>query len=66
MACLRISEKLWLFSFGKASYITGTTLRIDGGLILPGMPEHVLPEEDFNGWSKAHSLFAEEVFKRIV
>ena len=32
----------------------------------PGMPEHVLPEEDSNGWSKAHSLFAEEAFKRIV
>ena len=23
----------------KAEYITGITLRVDGGLILPGMPE---------------------------
>lgn len=61
-----IGEAVAFLASEKASYITGTTLRIDGGLILPGMPEHVLPEEDFNGWSKAHSLFAEEVFKRIV
>lgn len=61
-----IGEAVAFLASEKASYITGTTLRIDGGLILPGMPEHVLPGEDFNGWSKAHSLFAEEVFKRIV
>ena len=32
----------------KAAYITGVTLRVDGGLILPGMPERAdLPG---NGW----------------
>ncbi|MBD2872526.1 SDR family NAD(P)-dependent oxidoreductase [Paenibacillus arenilitoris] len=40
----------WLAS-DQASYITGTTLRLDGGLILPGMPESVgLNEEsDWRG-----------------
>ena len=33
----------------KASYITGVTLRIDGGLILPGMPEGSGMTKD--GWS---------------
>jgi len=34
----------------EASYITGITLRVDGGLILPGMPEVVSPEDINNPW----------------
>ncbi|MDQ0915027.1 SDR family NAD(P)-dependent oxidoreductase [Paenibacillus sp. V4I5] len=37
---------VWLTS-DEASYITGTTIRVDGGLILPGMPE----TEEGIGWS---------------
>ena len=33
----------------KASYITGVTLRVDGGLILPGMPEGSARSDE--GWS---------------
>jgi glucose 1-dehydrogenase len=40
----------WLLS-DEASYITGVNLRIDGGLILPGMPERVdEPDGDETGW----------------
>ncbi len=39
----------WLIS-DEAAYVTGTTMRVDGGLILPGMPEHLPEGTDDYGW----------------
>ena len=43
-----IANAVVFLSSEKASYITGVTLRVDGGLILPGMPEGSARSDE--GW----------------
>ncbi len=59
-----IGEAVAFLASEKASYITGMTIKVDGGLILPGMPEYVPQGEDPNGWSKAGSKYAERVLNQ--
>ena len=45
-----IGKAIAFLASEKASYITGVTLRIDGGLILPGMPEDSSMISPEKGW----------------
>ncbi|RKJ39430.1 SDR family oxidoreductase [Acutalibacter sp. 1XD8-33] len=56
-----IGEAVAFLASEKASYITGMTVKVDGGLILPGMPEHVPAGEDPGCWGRAASKYAESV-----
>lgn len=56
-----IGHAIAFLSSEKAAYITGVTLKIDGGLVLPGMPEDGREE---NGWNYGLDRFSAYLTER--
>lgn len=44
----------------EAAYITGVTLRVDGGLILPGMPEGFAGQTGAKGWGQSATPLSDD------